>query len=903
MAALSDRLSANRRFSFRSQAFDADKFDVVNMEGYESISQPFRFTLTLVSDDADIDFDAMLGNPASFTIFAPGSTLETPYHGVLAEFEQLHRANNHVFYRAVLVPRLWRLSLYQISEVYLNEQKVPDILEGILKSAKFSAADYQFMNAGTYRARSYVCQYQESHLDFLSRWMEKEGMYYWFDHASSDKLIIADDKSKHANTAVAVNYHPAHELDTGVAADSVQEFFCRQKPLPKQVILQDFNHRKAGTPLKVTEPVSDKGVGDVMLYGENFRDEDEGKRYAKLRAQEILARGKIFLGESTAVGLRSGYFMQLARHYRESFNGKYLVTELHHRGSQAGALLSGMQTPFNDNSSGDTSYYNSFQAIQDAVQFRAERVTSKPRVAGTMTATIDSEGSGEYADLDEYGQYKVQLPFDQTDKNAGKGSARIRMATPYSGGNHGMHLPLHKNAEVLLSFTDGDPDQPVIMAAVPNTENPSIVTSANKTESRITTAGGNQLYMDDTKGKEVIWMRSPFGNTSMGIGNNGAAAPAPTGLWVSTGGSSDSLTVGSTNSAFAGTKNSISVSFDTSVTAAITHKAAIGTSINWTLGSDVTWKAGRSITLDDSETVSLKTDAKTQANNEVLISGGQRTALKALVEPLKNTVKAIVGFNIAANVAVAAAAAYFIGREADNKDVAPKQDGKLKPWAPQGYGVAAAQAGLATISTLPSHLVVRAAASAIADALKADASYASNIKVNDAGIDMTVDSLVPIQKSKVFIQNNCVTIQSQAMVPLGQSKIEVKPDNITLTGNGTGPLTGALSLSATNADLETKNPVGTVNLKHPVGGSVLIDATKVAAKSGPAELSLELAQGATMSYATNNFLVTATEVSASCAMTSLLKLEATGATLSYPGAVLTVGPTGARVNGALIQLG
>ena len=215
------------------------------------------------------------------------------------------------------------------------------------------------------------------------------------------------------------------------------------------------------------------------------------------------------------------------------------------------------------------------------------------------------------------------------------------------------------------------------------------------------------------------------------------------------------------------------------------HKAGIGTSINWTLGSDVTWKGGRSISLDDSESVSLKTNAKTQANNEVLISGGQRTALKAIIDPLKSKVKRIVSLNIAANVAVAASVAGAIGKFADAGQ-SPKDDGKIGPWNPYGYGVTAAQAGLNTVSTLVTHLVVRAAANAITTALKADSSYASNIRVNGTGINLQVDSLAQAT-GRIQVTENCVAISTATLAPtMAQSSVALEPTELKLTGNGMG---------------------------------------------------------------------------------------------------------------------
>lgn len=522
MTTLSTRLGSELRFRFSSSAFAADKFDVVDLEGFEAINRPYRFSLTLVSDDAEIDFNKILQNPATLCIYSPDGTQEVPYHGVIAEFEQMQKVGNYVYYRAVLVPRLWRLSLYQITEVYLNEQTVPDILEKVLKGSQLSSRDYQFSLTGDYRKRSFVCQYQETHLDFISRLMEKEGIYYFYDQGTArdgvDKLLVVDALIGHPASTLQVRYRPADELDTGVFSDTVQNFVCRQQPLPKRVIAQDFNYRKAALTLRAEEQVAAEGIGDVMYYGENFRTVAEGQRYAKLRAEGIRCRSRVFNGESTAVGLRSGYFMALSHHYRNDFNGRYLVTGIHHRGSQAGVLLAGLKTPFASGERG-TNYSNDFVAIPAGTQFRAELVTPKPSIAGTLNASVDSEGSGLYAELDEYGQYKIQLPFDFTDKDPNKGSAWVRMATPYSGSDHGMHFPLHKNAEVLLSFVDGDPDQPVIIGAVPNSENRSVVNNSNPAINQILTKSGNQLRMNDTQGSPGIVLFSPSANGTIIIGS------------------------------------------------------------------------------------------------------------------------------------------------------------------------------------------------------------------------------------------------------------------------------------------------------------------------------------------------------------------------------------------------
>jgi type VI secretion system secreted protein VgrG len=89
---------------------------------------------------------------------------------------------------------------------------------------------------------------------------------------------------------------------------------------------------------------------------------------------------------------------------------------------------------------------------------------------------------------------------------------------PYGGSNHGMHLPLHKGTEVLLTFIDGDPDRPVIAGVVPNPEHPSPVSEGNQTQARITTAGGNKIHIEDQAGNRRILMQSPTADSFIRLG-------------------------------------------------------------------------------------------------------------------------------------------------------------------------------------------------------------------------------------------------------------------------------------------------------------------------------------------------------------------------------------------------
>jgi len=95
------------------------------------------------------------------------------------------------------------------------------------------------------------------------------------------------------------------------------------------------------------------------------------------------------------------------------------------------------------------------------------------------------------------------------------------MSQPHAGPNYGIHFPLHKDAEVLLTFVDGDPDRPIIAAAVPNPETTSPVGAANQTQSVIRTGGQNEIVIEDTEGGEKVTIQQACGNVLVLNGTKG----------------------------------------------------------------------------------------------------------------------------------------------------------------------------------------------------------------------------------------------------------------------------------------------------------------------------------------------------------------------------------------------
>jgi type VI secretion system secreted protein VgrG len=516
-----------KKFSFKSKALPDDTFGVVHLKGSEGISKPYEFEVMLITNNLEVDFEAVMEDRAKLIFHRPEGG-DAVYNGIVAHFEQLHEVDGFAFYKAYLVPKLWWLSITQHNQVILDKS-VPEFLKDVLVDGGLTQQDFEFRLQGSYDHVEYVCQYGESHLNFISRWLEREGIYYFFEQReSSEKVIFTDSMIAHVDLPQSEElvYSPPSGLESLHTAEILSSFHCRQSLMPSKIFMKDYNYRKPSLEITGDADVDKKGRGTVYYYNGHIKSSEEGRRLAKIRAESLLCRREEYRGEGSVPFMLPGFTFTLKDHYRKNFNRKYLIIDVVHEGDQTGYLMSGIRAGV-DETENRIYYRNYFTAIPGNVQFRPEITTEQPRISGTIVGRIDSAGSGQYAELDDMGRYKIILPFDLSGRSDGKASAWVRMAQPYAGSNHGMHFPLHKGTEVLLTFIDGDPDRPIIAAAVPNPETPSPVAADNQTMSVIHTGGQNRIAMEDKEGSERILLHSPNQGSYVRIGAPNDPPPPP----------------------------------------------------------------------------------------------------------------------------------------------------------------------------------------------------------------------------------------------------------------------------------------------------------------------------------------------------------------------------------------
>ncbi|WP_275956967.1 type VI secretion system Vgr family protein, partial [Shewanella algae] len=138
---------------------------------------------------------------------------------------------------------------------------------------------------------------------------------------------------------------------------------------------------------------------------------------------------------------------------------------------------------------------------------------AKPQMAGPQIATVVGPKDEEIF-CDEYGRVKVQFPWDRYARGDEHGSCWIRVSQGWAGGQYGFMALPRIGHEVIVSFLDGDPDQPIITGRAFHAVNQvPYALPAHKTRTVLKTQshkgeGSNELRFEDEAGEEEIYLHA-----------------------------------------------------------------------------------------------------------------------------------------------------------------------------------------------------------------------------------------------------------------------------------------------------------------------------------------------------------------------------------------------------------
>jgi type VI secretion system secreted protein VgrG len=493
---------ANRSIRVVSSYGD-DELMLVSFSGEEAMSAPGGFSIDLAATRAIPAADVML-KPMGVVVEEAGS--KRYFSGIVRRFSMMGADDDLLLYRAEIVPWVWLLSLVQDCMIFQN-LSVPDIVEKVFKDHGFT--DFENRLLKTYPKREFCVQYRESCLDFVSRLLEDEGIFYFFEHTKNKHLLVlADNKSK----IVACPGIGTITMLGGTVGtedrDTIESIHEEDQVTSGKAAYGDFNFEKPTSRLRVEEAGADFGKIEHYDYPGGYMDPDEGNRYLGLKLEELESTRRMAYGTGSARSFTAGHKFTLADHARREMNIDWTLVRVSHAGNNGDYGAAG--------GSGEESYSNSFVAMPHSVVFRPAERTPRPIMHGTQTAIVVGP-AGEEIYSDKYGRVKVQFHWDRTGKQDDKSSMWIRVATPWAGKAWGAVAIPRIGHEVVVDFLEGDPDRPIIVGMVYNADYmPPYELPANQTQSGVKTRsspkGGtadyNELRFEDKKGSEEILLHA-----------------------------------------------------------------------------------------------------------------------------------------------------------------------------------------------------------------------------------------------------------------------------------------------------------------------------------------------------------------------------------------------------------
>ena len=483
-------------------------FKVLELQGREAISQPYRFDLELVSERSDLDLESLLHRPAFLALAPVGSGI----HGLVHQAAQGESGQRLTRYRLTLVPQLAYLA-HRINQRIFQHLTVPQIIAQVLEEHGIQADAYRFqLGPVIYPAREYCVQYDETDLHFIQRLCEEEGIHYHFQHgASGHVLVFGDDQTVFARLAAT-----AYQQDSGLVADQpvIKRFGLRLETRPSHVTRRDYDFEKPRLSMEAAFHSDFQPDLEDYDYPGRFTERARGKHLSQRALERHRHDYELAEGESDQPQLASGHFLPLGEHPRSDWNQLWLLTEVLHEGKQPQVLEESVTSDSQSRDGFTQGYRNHFTATPWDIPFRPALRHPKPKVLGSQTAVVTGP-AGEEIHCDEYGRVRVQFHWDREGQADDKTSCWLRVSSSWAGDRYGGIAIPRVGMEVLVTFLEGDPDQPLVTGCLYHKEHQvPYDLPANKTRTVLKTlsspggGGYNELRIEDRKGQEQIYIHA-----------------------------------------------------------------------------------------------------------------------------------------------------------------------------------------------------------------------------------------------------------------------------------------------------------------------------------------------------------------------------------------------------------
>ncbi len=516
----------------------------VTFDGYERVSENFEWKINCLLNEGEdpVDPAKIIGKGCMLKVIH-GSD-ETKFHGLCTDVDFKGFRMAYAVYEIKLRPWTWILTQETSCEIF-HEKKPDDIIRAIFQDRNFT--DFRFDTESTYSAIAYCVQYQETPYAFVSRLMEKYGMFSYFECEDSKHTLVITDAPSTLNDIGAAEAKIKYQANTGIGIREhrLYSWGSSYRLRTGKIEVDDYFYEKPNTKLEKTGKAKDSPSHSHKeqkryVYPSGHYDPGEGQKLADVLMDIERADAERRFGVGNVPAVRAGFTFTLDEHPTKAENKKYFSVAVRHRGYVAiyitgkagrGELL-GPDLSFSD---GDikhpylgshgvsvNGYYIGEPEVADAAKaYKAPLATPWPTIPGAQTAEVIRDKSSpkdEEIDVDDKGRILVKFHWNKKEEKSDKCSCRVRVAQIWAGsGWGGVWIP-RVGMEAVVEFLNGDPDRPLVTGTVYNGANESPINFPDdKTQSSIksqSSKGGtsadnfNELRFEDKLDDEEIYIHA-----------------------------------------------------------------------------------------------------------------------------------------------------------------------------------------------------------------------------------------------------------------------------------------------------------------------------------------------------------------------------------------------------------
>lgn len=470
-------------------------YEVHALSGQERLSSLFTIEVECNVTGALPPLPSLIGQDVAITL-RDGFGHARDIAGVVSHAKARTYDNDKAALRLVVRPHAWPLTVGRDCRAF-QDATVVDITREIMNLVR---GPKRFELTASYHRRPYTVQYREDGFTFVSRLLEDEGIYYWFDHEAGSGIVFSDDSTIAPAAPGGALIQFANE--SGVTADReiIEELQSESRVAPSKFTVGSFDFNR---PLLKVQGVA--GSGPFEIYdapGGGPQSPAVCQARVRVGLEGARAAGAGVAGKTTSIRLYPGVVFELFDHPVSRLDGRYLVTGVRYKLTQRVRNTGGQTT---------RPYECEITAIRAQVPYRPPAETPKAKQAGAQSGMVIGQ-PGEEIFTDNLARVRVQQFWDRLGTKGPASGNWMRVAQ--RGSAESMLFP--RIGWTVLTFNEeGDTDAPSVFNRVPDAEHmPPYPLPENKTRTvfkTVTTPGGgsfNEIRIEDKKGVEEMFINA-----------------------------------------------------------------------------------------------------------------------------------------------------------------------------------------------------------------------------------------------------------------------------------------------------------------------------------------------------------------------------------------------------------